>query len=230
MSKKSDIKKYIAFILLLILVIAGLTFIIKNNEKMEKRLKAKPENYYSKSENYVIYNDKIYYYNMDSKDRGRIFQMDLDGKNNRLLSNSEHLKTPKILYAYENSIYCECPYVSTQNQEENQSEEMPYSTTRYALLKIDTKSGEISEISERELPIMGITSNDEATIEKPKIEIDGVQYEQIPMEYSFDDETTQENTEQQETENNEENTIRWNIGKNILLFKQCNIWIWWNTK
>ena len=41
MSKKSDIKKYIAFVLLLILVIAGLTFIIKNNEKMEKRLKAK---------------------------------------------------------------------------------------------------------------------------------------------------------------------------------------------
>lgn len=125
-------------IIAIIFIIYGCIMYVLNSKKMEAKLDPTPSNYYEQSNNYVIYNNKIYYYSIDSENRGRIYSMEFDGNDNKLVCSSEYLKTPEFLYAYQNNIYCTSVTGTTMDSK--------------TIMKVDLKSGNITNIQESELP------------------------------------------------------------------------------
>ncbi len=135
--------KKLVGIAMVIIIIAILVFIgvicYLDSIKVKTRLQPEPSNFYSKSSNYVIYNNKIYYYSIDTQDRGRIYKMNFDGSDNELMSSSKELKTPEMIYAYEGNIYC------TSQNGANQEDKI--------IEKISLDDGKIDTLKETELPL-----------------------------------------------------------------------------
>ena len=137
---KTVIKIVIALsIIIIAVIIFGCVIYYFNSNKVETRLKPTPSNYYSQSTNYIVYNGKIYYYSIDSENRGRIYKMNFDGSENELVSASEYLKTPEFIYGYENNLYCESQSGASLDDK--------------VIMKINLDNGEMDKIKEEELPL-----------------------------------------------------------------------------
>ncbi len=157
----------ITFALIVIISIA-IAFILFNSTKVENRLKADPSNYYSETNYYFITGDKIYYYNMDDEDRGRVYSMDWNGSENKLVSSSEKLKTPVFQLVYDNKAYCVCPLSSTSK----------------AVLKIDLENGTINKVCEGEIQFLADTVKDGKVM---AVEISDIKYEEPKIDlYEYD--------------------------------------------
>lgn len=153
---------------LIVVISIAVAFILFNATKVENRLKADPSNYYSKTNYYFITGDKIYYYNMDDQDRGRVYSMKWNGSENKLVSSSEKLKTPKFQLVYNNNAYCVTPI----------------STTNNAVLKINLESGAINKVCEGKVEILPETLKDGKVM---AVEISDIKYEEPKIDlYEFD--------------------------------------------
>lgn len=151
-------KKLFKIILLLLSAVLILSIVLINdykndNKNISKVLTTKPSGYqYDNSAYYFIYNNKIYYYRIENKLvngelRDKLFVMNLDGTENKLLAETIELRYPYFYFVYKNEAYYYSEYYSENKKINLSTGEITSLGSKDAYVNEPSKDGTIITIA-----------------------------------------------------------------------------------